>query len=299
MTLAHLSAMYGHLEGTEAKFARDPSGYLSIEIGIYQKHGLEISWNHVQGTEERYRRLESGEADISFVVGRASLQHFLDTRSTRVLGCAMNSCPYYLVADAAIRELKDLKGKVVSCREGPARGVPLAQVFEERAGLKLDGDVTLQLVGSDLDALNLLISGHAHAALLPRPYGFMAEERGFERINQWPAVVDDPLPITLETTRALARGKKRDFDAFLAAHREGIRYVKANRHEAMRVLSARFGLPPGLVRKTCDDYLVCMDESLAVDFKQFERLLSQVAPHKAGDARRIAAEWIMPGALRG
>ena len=91
MSLARLNVMYGHLEGTEAKFARDPSGYLSIEAGIYQKHGLEISWNHVQGTEERYRRLESGEADISFVVGRASLQHFLDTKATCILGCAMNS----------------------------------------------------------------------------------------------------------------------------------------------------------------------------------------------------------------
>ena len=299
MSLARLNVMYGHLEGTDTRFARDPSGYLSIEAGIYHKHGLEISWNHVQGTEERYRRLESGEAQISFVVGRASLQHFLDTRATRILGCAMNSCPYYLIVDAAIRELKDLKGKVVACREGPARGVPFAQVFEERAGLKLDGDVTLQLLGSDLDALNLLIGGHAHAALLPRPYGFMAEERGFERINQWPAVVDDPLPITLETTQALAQEKEREFAAFLTAHREGIRYVKANRHEAMRVLSTRFGLPPGLVRKTCDDYLVCMDESLTVDFKQFERLLSQVAPEKTSDARQIASEWIVTGALRG
>ena len=299
MSLARLNVMYGHLEGTDTRFARDPSGYLSIEAGIYHKHGLEISWNHVQGTEERYRRLESGEAQISFVVGRASLQHFLDTRATRILGCAMNSCPYYLIVDAAIRELKDLKGKVVACREGPARGVPFAQVFEERAGLKLDGDVTLHLLSSDLDALNLLIGGQAQAALLPRPYGFMAEERGFERINQWPAVVDDPLPITLETPQALTKEKEREFAAFLTAHREGIRYVKANRHEAMRVLSTRFGLPPGLVRKTCDDYLVCMDESLTVDFKQFERLLSQVAPEKTSDARQIASEWIVTGALRG
>ena len=298
MSLVHLNVMYGQLEGTDAKFARDPSGYLSIEAGIYQKHGLEVSWNHVQGTEERYRRLESGEAQISFVVGRASLQHFLDTKATRILGCAMNSCPYYLVADAAIRELRDLKGKVVVCRKGPAGGVPFAQVFAERAGLQLGRDVTLQLLGSDLDAFNLLIGGNAHAALLPRPYGFMAEERGFERINQWPAVVDDPLPITLETTQVLAKEKEREFGAFLAAHREGVRYMKANRSEAMRVLSASFGLPPGLVRKTCDDYLMCMNESLTVEFNQFERLLSQVAPEKAGDARQIASEWISPGALK-
>src|SRR6185503_17520647 len=108
MSLTKLTCMYGHLEAIDGKFARDVTGYLSIAAGIYAKHGLEVSWNHVQGTEERYRRLENGQAQISFVVGRASLQHFLDTRATRLLGCAMNSCPYLLITDASIGSLKDL-----------------------------------------------------------------------------------------------------------------------------------------------------------------------------------------------
>ena len=53
MSLAPVRVMYGHLEGTEGKFARDPSGYLSIDSGIYRKYGLEVSWQHVQGTEQR------------------------------------------------------------------------------------------------------------------------------------------------------------------------------------------------------------------------------------------------------
>ena len=65
-----------------------------------KKHGLDVSWRHVQGTEARYQQLESGAAHISMVVGRASLQHFLDTKTTRLLGCVMNSCSYYFVAAA-------------------------------------------------------------------------------------------------------------------------------------------------------------------------------------------------------
>ena len=299
MSLVHLNVMYGHLEGTDIKFARDPSGYLSIDTGIYQQHGLEISWNHVQGTEERYRRLESGEADISFVVGRASLQHFLDTQSTRVLGCAMNSCPYHLVADAAVGGLRDLKGRTVACRKGPARGVPFEKVFQEHAGLKLGDNVILKLPKSDQETFHFLIGGRVGAALLPRPYGFMAEEKGFKRITAWPAVVDDPLPITIETTAALAKERRDEFRTFIEAHREGVRYIKANRNEAIKLLAGRFGHSPALAARTVEEYLVCMDESLAVDYKQFERLLSQVAPEKASDARQIASDWIMPGALRG
>jgi hypothetical protein len=143
-----------------------------------------------------------------------------------------------------------------------------------------------------------LINGKVSAALLPRPYGFWAEERGFKRITDWPGVVDDPLPISIETTATLLRDRGKDFSIFLQAHREGIRYMKAHRAETLRMLEERFGHSPVFAAKTFDDYVVCMDEELAVDFKHLEKLLSQVAPNTPGGARQVATEWIMPGSLR-
>jgi len=297
MSMASLNVMYGHLEGTDGKFARDITGYLSIDAGIYAKHGLEVSWNHVQGTEERYRRLEDGQAQISFVVGRASLQHFLDTRATRLLGCAMNSCPYLLIANASIGSLKDLKGRTIACREGPARGVPFAETFQQTAGLTVDRDVRLQFLGADQDAFKMLLDKKVEAALVPRPYGFVAEEQGFHRVTEWPEIVDDPLPISIETTEALQRERSQDFAAFIAAHREGIRHAKANREKVIALLTGKFGHGPSLAKKTFDDYMPWMDETLRVDKRQFTRLLNQVAAEASGGGAKIAAEWIVPGAL--
>jgi ABC-type nitrate/sulfonate/bicarbonate transport system substrate-binding protein len=297
MSRVQLNVMYGHLEGTEGKFARDPSGYLSIEAGIFRKHGLDVSWNHVQGTEERYRRLENGTAQISLVVGRASLQHFLDSRATRILGCAMNSCPYYLIASPAVRQLGDLKGKTIVCREGPSRNTPIAEIFQERAQLRVGADLTLRLPSSDHETFKLLISDKVQAALLPRAFGFWAEERVFKRIADWPDVVDDPLPITIDTTAALLRERGADLSIFLTAHREGIRHLKAHRAETIRMLEKQFGHSSAFAAKTFDEYLICTDEELLVDFTHLERLFSQVAPTADG-ARAIAAEWIVPGALR-
>src|SRR5262249_50170782 len=145
MSLNQLTVMYGHLEGTAGKFARDPSGYLSIESGIFARHGLDVSWQHVQGTEERCRRLENGTAQISFVVGRASLAHFLKSGTTRILGCAMNSCPYHLIVHPSINTLSDLNGKIVACRGAPSRNTPLAETFRQLAGLNLGRDLKLEL----------------------------------------------------------------------------------------------------------------------------------------------------------
>ncbi len=298
MSLVNLTVMYGHLEGAGGDFARDPSGYLSIETGIFRKHGLDVSWNHVQGTEERYRRLENGSAQISLVVGRASLQHFLTSRTTRILGCAMNSCPYYLMVAPAITKLPDLKNKVVACREGPSRNIPIAETFQKLANLVVDKDLTLQLPKGDQDAFDLLIDGKVDGAFLPRPFGFIAEEKGFKRLNEWPEVVDDPLPITIETTATLLRERKKELTNFLSAHSEGIHYFKSHKVEAIHILKKQFGHSPTLAEKAFNDYVICMDEGLKVDFKQFEKLLSQVAPDAAGAARQIASEWVMPGALK-
>jgi ABC-type nitrate/sulfonate/bicarbonate transport system substrate-binding protein len=298
MSLTQLTVLYGHLEGTAGKFARDPSGYLSLEAGIFLRHGLEVSWQHVQGTEERYRRLEGGSAQVSLVVGRASLQHFLVRRTTRILGCAMNSCSYYLMTDPAIKEIRDLKGKTVVCREGPTRNVPLVETFQARGQLRLGADITLQLPDSDQEAFSLLVDGRVPAALLPRPFGFWAEERGFKRVADWPDVVDDPLPISIETTATTLRDREKDLSLYLQAHREGIGYLKTHRAETLRMLQERFGHSSGFAGKTFDDYLVCMDETLTVDFKQLEKLLSQVAPETPGGARQLALEWIAPGGLK-
>ena len=297
MALAQIQVMYGHLEGTEGKFARDPSGYLAIEAGIFGKHGLEVSWTHVQGTEERYHRLESGSAQISLVVGRASLQHFLHSKTTKILGCAMNGCPYHLVTDGSVARFQDLRGKVIACREGPARNTRLAETLAAQMELDSVRDLTLVLRQSDQNVFQALLSGQVQAALLPRPYGFLAEERGFKRISEWPGVVDDPLPITIETTERLLEERGHELAAFLAAHREGIRYLKSHRAETLVMLQKRFHHSLALASKTFDDYLLCMNERLTVDFGKFRELLAQIAPEALVGAREIASHWIMPGAL--
>jgi ABC-type nitrate/sulfonate/bicarbonate transport system substrate-binding protein len=298
MALTRINAMYGHLEGIDPKFARDITGYLSIDAGIYEKHGLEVSWNHVQGTEERYRRLGSGEAQVSFVVGRASLQHFLDTKSTRVLGCAMNTCPYLLVADPAIKEIKDLKNQIVVCREGPARGVPLQSLFQQLGGITMGADFQLKLVDSDQEAFHSLFEKKAAAAIVPRAYGFVAEDKGFHRMREWNDVIDDPLPISIETTQKLFSEREKDLRVFLAAHREGILYAKANRDIVVELLINKFGHYRSLAERTFDEYLGYMDESLQIDMLHMGKLVAQVANDKAANARQIASEWAIPGAVK-
>jgi ABC-type nitrate/sulfonate/bicarbonate transport system substrate-binding protein len=209
----------------------------------------------------------------------------------------MNSCPYLLISDAAIGEIRALKHRRVACREGPARGAPLERAFQDCGGLRLGEELAMRYVPSDQDAFLELTSGKVDAALLPRPYGFIAEERGFKRLSDWPNVLDDPLPITIEAMDRFVNNRPADCNAFLTAHRDGIRYLKDHRVEAMRMLQDRFAHSEFLAAKTFDDYFIYMDERLKVDFAKFQQLLAQLASPTTAAARQIAADWIIPGGL--
>jgi ABC-type nitrate/sulfonate/bicarbonate transport system substrate-binding protein len=176
--------------------------------------------------------------------------------------------------------------------------VPFGRLLEERAGLKLSKDLTLQFTEGDQDAFRLLLGGQVQAAWLPRPYAFIAEEKGFVRLNEGSDMVDDPLPITMETTVSLSRERADEFSRFVQAHRQGIGYLRNHRDETMSLLQTRFGHSSELAAKTFDEYLICMDERLRVDFKHLEKLVAQIAPSTPGGAQQIASEWIIPGALR-
>lgn len=296
MQVTRLRVLYGVLgEGSES-VARDPTGYLGIEQGIYRRHGLDLSWDHVQGTEERNQALANGDADLSLVIGRASLQHFLRTGATRVVGSCMNSSPYVLMAPAGTHELAHLDGKVLACRRVIAETAPLAETFRSLGRLELGSDLGLDTVDTDQHALDRLTEGSAGAALLPRPFDFVARERGFLPLAGWPVVADDPMPITVEAMAGRLSEKDGIVAAFLAAHREAIRFLHEHRSVTLSMLGRVFGYAPDLAAVLYDEYLVLLDSRLTVDLPQVEKLVRLTAPDTGGGVSELASRWLAPGA---
>ena len=295
--LARLEVVFGKMEGTEGRFTRDPSGFLFRDAGIFREHGLEVSFRHLQGTEDRYEEIKSGKANISLVVGRNALKHFLDSGITRVIGCSMNACPYRLVVRSGIGSIAALRGKSVACRENIARSSPLAATFAKLGGLTLGADLQLELAPTDNDSLALLCCGAVVGALLTQEHALVAQEKGFARIDDWPDVADDPLPLTFETSASQCREKSAELKAFLAAYRKGIAYLKTHRDETVGMLQVEFGHSAQMAARAYEDFRVWLNESLKVDMKQLEKLVGDVAPGAPGGAQAIASKWIVGGLL--
>jgi hypothetical protein len=295
--MSRIEVLYGKLPGTEGQFARDPTGILLIELGTFRKKKLDVSYRYVQGHEERYHELRRGTANISLLVGRAALKHFLESGETRLLGCSINSWPYRLVVNSEIQTIRDLRGKSLSCRESIARSSPIAEVLQQMGKLQLNQDLWLKLSATDKEALEMLFRNEVQAALLPQPHTIIAVEKGFKRFDDWPGVVDDPLPLVIETTETQFKEKKKDFNAFIEVYAKGIVSLKKNRDKMIRMLNTTFGQSPDIAEKAFEDYLACMNSTLKVNRKHMGKLLSSVAPDRSGELEKLAAEWIVPAAL--
>ena len=288
-----IEILYGKLEGTEGQFTRDPTGFLMLATDIFQKRGLDVHYRHAQGTEERYRELEEKRANISLVVGRTALKHFLETEKTRLLGCSINSCPYRLVVQSKLQTKEDLRGSSLACRKSTAHKAPLVEGLKQWGNLTVGEDIILQLPATDKEALDMLYRGEVYAALLPQPHAIIAEEKGFRRMIDWPDFVDDPLPLVLETTARQFSERPDVFRVFLEAYREGITYLKKNRDEAIKMLRNTFAQSPFVAAKAFDDYLPCLNGSLTVNKQCLEKLLEDIAPGRRGGASLLAATWIV------
>ena len=296
---ARLRVLYGVIGKEGEGVARDPTGYLALDKGIYRRHGLDVSWDHVQGTDERLQALTAGEADLSLVIGRASLEHFLDSGATRVIGSCMNRSPYLLVAPPEVRSVPDLRGKSLACRRSVADAAPLAETLLDRGRLAPGREVSIEPVDTDQHALERLSEGAAGAALLPRPFDFVALQRGFAPVPGWPEVAADPLPITIETTASLLTERGEAMAAFLTAHREGVRCLKGRRSETLAMLRRVFGYAPFLAAALYDDYLLTLDERLTVDLSQVNQLVRLTAPGARVTVSELASGWLAPWAVGG
>ena len=69
--------------------------------------------------------------------------------------------------------------------------------------------------------------------------------------------MDDPLPITVETTAALLKGGEANSVPSLKPIAKAS-VIKAN-GMTLRILAGKFGHSPALAARTVEEYLVCMD----------------------------------------
>ncbi len=195
-----------------------------------------------------------------------------------IVGGILNSPAFYLVGNAAVRSVADLKGKRVGINQ-PRRMAGMVMIALLRKW-NLDSQRDLRLIDLGLNdkSFKALHSGQIDAALLPPEKAFLAEEEGFSVIADSGDL--DCHWVPLATTRQFLAANRALVTTIAKIYADSIRLFRSQPSETMKEL--RQWLPalrhkPEVLKKCYNIFAARFDPSLTPSIKSLSSILNEVA----------------------
>jgi ABC-type nitrate/sulfonate/bicarbonate transport system substrate-binding protein len=228
--------------------------FIGLNKGFFAEHNVKIDLVYVPSSAQMIQQLTSGSLDITMSTGLVDPIRAIDKGSPiAIVRLEAQSPPYALVAKSTIKNLKDLKGKVISLG-GPK---DITRIYVERmlapSGIK-PGEFDMVFAGATSARTQALLSGAVDAAILLPPFNFQAVAQGY---NELGLTVDfaPELPFSGTVVNLAWANAHRDLlERVLAAHAKSIAWFEddRNRAEAVKMMVEASKLKPDEVEKSYD-----------------------------------------------
>jgi NitT/TauT family transport system substrate-binding protein len=229
---------------------------IAAKKGFYAAEGLDVDMVNVQSSAALVQQLAAGSLDISMSTGLVDIIRAIDKGAPLALiRFEAQAPPYALVAKAAIKSMKDLKGKTISI--GGPKDITL--IFLEKMlqpnGVNR-GEYDLVFAGATQARAAALLGGAVDAAIVVPPFNFQAEALGFTRLGLTIDYASD-LPFSgTVANRAWASSRRDVLQKLLDAQNKSTAwfYDEKNRAEAVKILGELSSIRPGDIELSYDFY---------------------------------------------
>jgi len=176
---------------------------------------------------------------------------------------------HVLVAKREFKSIGELRGKVIGfAGYGDSTEFMLRAMFRP-AGMELEKDVQAFQVSGSGQRLQALLSGKLDAAIVPPPFNFEAENKGFVRLVSAAEVFETSvsgLALHVDTLRDKPAQVKRMLRALLKAQN----FIRSNKPESVRVIADWLKLEPAIAQASYDIYVKGMSPNGLVSERVLE-----------------------------
>jgi NitT/TauT family transport system substrate-binding protein len=224
--------------------------FIAQELGMYKKHGLDTELLFIPSTTTSLTSLLAGDVHAANVSGGAIASAVLAGAQTMIVACYLNSLPYELVVNEAIKSPEELKGKSIGIsRLGSASDVA-ARALLRGIGLEPDKQVPIMQVGGSSERAAAFRTGRI--AGFPAPPGIVHLTKGMPfRIlistADFKPRFEFPY-ICAATTKGYLQKNRETVRRVIMAHIEAVHFVKTRKDESKKIMSK-------YARTTNEDYL--------------------------------------------
>jgi len=161
---------------------------------------------------------------------------------------------HVLVAKPELKTLADLRRKVIGFAGYGDSTEFMLRAMLRQAGMELEKDVQAFQVSGSGQRLQALLAGKLDAAIVPPPFNFEAESKGFVRLVAAADVFETSvsgLALHVDTLRDKPAQVKKMLRALLKAQN----FIRGNRPESVRVIADWLKLEPRIAQASYDIYV--------------------------------------------
>jgi len=262
--------------------------FIAQELGMYKKYGLDSELLFIPSTTTSLTSLLAGDMQIANVSGGAIASAVLAGAQTAIVACYLNSLPYELVVNEAIKSPEELKGKSIGIsRLGSASDVA-ARVLLRYLNLEPDKQVPIMQVGGSSERAAAFRAGRI--AGFPSPPGIIHLTKGmpfrilistadFKQRFEFPY-------ICAATTRSYLQRNRETVKRVIMAHVEAVHFVKTRKDESKKIMSK-------YARTSNEDYL---ESAYSATARLYDTVPLVTRPGVEGQIREAITTARKPGA---
>jgi len=226
--------------------------WTAIEHGFFKQEGLDVEIEVYDGSDRISEDLRAGTKQIGINSIENLIAEAYKGGPLRVIAGTAQRPPHYIIAQAEIKSLADLKGKtigVVSMKEGTTFFVAdIAQA----GGFAL-ADVKVEAVGGSPTRARLLRERKIDAGLQPYPLSYEADAAGFSDLGPIAKLVPDYQFTSVVVDESWARAHRAALVGFLRALRRGTDYMFAHPDESSALGAKELRTTPAYARRALED----------------------------------------------
>ena len=178
--------------------------------------------------------LVSGDIDYSTLIGSV-IGANLKGAKLKMIACSQDRTPLSLVGKAAIKSVKELKGKTIGVGSYGSTPDIIARMVVKHYGVDPETEIKMLALGSDSARLTALKEGVVDAIIVAPPVDFEGKKMGFNILSRAGDILRFPyngLGTSAEKITERPDGVKRVIRAIVRANG----FIRRNREGAIQVL---------------------------------------------------------------
>ena len=168
--------------GIEAPAGTNSHYYVTKQLGLFQKHGINIELISFPGGTVGLQALLAGDIQFASADGTAGLQANLRGANIYFVAGMINTFPFSILSKPEIRVPADLRGKkIVISRYGSSSDTAV-RVAVEKYDLRPDKDVIILQGGGQSERFAALRAGAVDAAIVSPPLNLAGRKMGYNEV---------------------------------------------------------------------------------------------------------------------